>query len=483
MQDGSLFPTAPCAHATAASSSASAQQSSSSSSSRKRKLSDPERFSDTSDAESRKHRKKDRESTVHGSPTSPSTAAGTITTRPRSASLSPTTGSSRLSPTSSPSQTPLLCDGDLPRSPEPRSLPCSPDGLGCISQATPDGGNAPMLLSPRGSGAASPLRSAVKRVLVDDCGKCTLHVAKGSDIHKITILSDLHIGVAGSGTCTFSQTSDTIFSNYIWSLTTMEDVGDEAAAAERVSDLVVINGDCFELWAPGPSGSGKPGSKDLFETIKKSWPNTCGALLDQEGDRVVMLNGNHDATMRTKGMFDKCYADLIVDDFSLYAAHGHQSDVWCADGSALLGISKLATRAYGKAELIQHDVDENSDALQKTIMPKDAVRRCDYRAMAHAEAVAKTLKCQVVAYGHTHMPLLLGTKDVMYCNSGCCCYPSRERRNTVDQLDITRRDVDHGRAGIERVVRAELSRVDLVEGKREVLAVAERVVYRVVREL
>jgi predicted phosphodiesterase len=365
---------------------------------------------------------------------------------------------------------PKLCDlplfGGCGRSPtaattEPKSLPCSP------------------VQSPR-CGPPSPLWCANKQVVTDGEGKCTLRISRGSDIHHITILSDLHIGVAGSGTCTFCQDDDERFASYVRWLT------DEVEAIDgggSKSDLVVVNGDCFELWAPGPSGSGKPGTKELFQSIRETWPLTCDALLDERGDRVVMLNGNHDATLRTKNMFDRCYADLIVDDFSLYAAHGHQSDVWCSDGSVLLGISKLATRVYGRAELIQHDADESSEALQKTIAPKDAVRRCDYRAMAHAEAVAKTLGCRVVAYGHTHVPLLLGTKDVLYCNSGCCCHSAAERRNTVDQLDITRRDVDLGRAGVDRVVRAELSRVDLTTRRREVLAAAERVVDRVARVL
>lgn len=408
-----------------------------------------DRFSDTSDTEPCKRRKKND----GGDADDGSGNGGKV--RARSASLSPTQ---------------MLKLGDLPllggcgksptaASPEPRSMPCSP------------------VQSPR-CGSPSPLWSANKRVVTDEGGKCTLHISRGSDIHRITIVSDLHIGVAGSGTCTFCQDDDARFASYVRWLT--DDEGDDGSDK---SDLVVVNGDCFELWAPGPSGSGKPGTKELFKSIKETWPITCDALLDERGDRVVMLNGNHDATLRTKGMFERCYADLVVDDFSLYAAHGHQSDVWCADGSVLLGISKLATRVYGRAELIQHDADESSEALQKTIAPKDAVRRCDYRAMAHAEAVAKTLGCRVVAYGHTHVPLLLGTRDVLYCNSGCCCYSSGDRRNTVDQLDITRRDVDLGRAGVDRVVRAELSRVDLATRKREVLAAAERVVDHVARVL
>lgn len=265
----------------------------------------------------------------------------------------------------------------------------------------------------------SPLQTSAKSVFVDEKGKCTLRVDKGSTIRKIAVLSDLHIGINGSKTCGFKQNDENV-ARY---LTHMIDDMDY--------DLIVIDGDCFELWEPGPASKSprKPMSRELFRDIVNSWPMTCDVLINSEN--VVLLNGNHDACIRTANYVEKCYADLILSDFSLYVAHGHQSDVWCADDSMLLGVAKLATRIYGHMELIRHSTDEDVEVLEKTIR-STGTKRCDFRAMTHAEMVATSLGCKIIAYGHTHNPLLLNTPDVLYCNTGNCC----TQRDAFDQLDF-----------------------------------------------
>ena len=256
-------------------------------------------------------------------------------------------------------------------------------------------------------------------MFVDEKGKCTLRVDKGSHIRKIAVLSDLHIGINGAKTCGFKQTDENM-ARYLTHM--IEDMD---------YDLIVIDGDCFELWEPGPVSKSprKPMSRELFRDIVGSWPMTCEILINNEN--VVLLNGNHDACIRTANYVEKCYADLILSDFSLYVAHGHQSDVWCADDSVLLGVAKLATRIYGYVELIRHHMDEDVEVLEKTIR-STGTKRCDFRAMTHAEMVAASLGCKIIAYGHTHNPLLLNTPDVLYCNTGNCC----TQRDTLDQLDF-----------------------------------------------
>ncbi|MDD5753170.1 MAG: metallophosphoesterase family protein [Methylococcales bacterium] len=263
------------------------------------------------------------------------------------------------------------------------------------------------------------LQTANKNVFTDNTGKCTLKIAKGSRIRKIAVLSDLHIGVNGSKTCGFKQNDDK-FAAY---LTRMID--------EMNYDLIIINGDCFELWEPGPSHRSphRPRTQDLFSSIVRSWPLTSDILLNCE--HVILLNGNHDACMRTSKMVEKCYADIILEDFSLYIAHGHQSDIWCADDSLLLGVAQLATSLYGHVELIKHSMDEDIDVLEKTIK-STGTKRCDFRAMTHAEMVSEALGCKIVTYGHTHNPLLLNTSQLLYCNSGNCC----TLKDHLNQLDF-----------------------------------------------
>jgi len=194
-------------------------------------------------------------------------------------------------------------------------------------------------------------------------------------------------------------------------------------------DLIVIAGDCFELWEPGPSRAHKPMTQALFNDITNSWPLTCDILLNCE--HVILLNGNHDASIRTKNMVSKCYADLIIEDFSLYIAHGHQSDIWCADDSLLLGVAQFATCLYGHVELIKHSMDEDVATLDKTIKSFDT-KRCEFRAMAHADMVSTALNCKIVTYGHTHKAMLHGTPKMLYCNAGNCCTV----KNHLEQIDF-----------------------------------------------
>jgi predicted phosphodiesterase len=132
---------------------------------------------------------------------------------------------------------------------------------------------------------------------------------------------------------------------------------------------------------------------------------------------------------------DKCYADVLIPDFGLYVAHGHQSDIWCSDDSVLLGVTKFATRMYGHYELIKHDMDSDLVALEQTIRSA-TTRTCDTKAMIHAEAVAAALQCKVVVYGHTHKPLVACMNDMVYCNTGNCC----TNKTFIDQINLELRD-------------------------------------------
>lgn len=238
-------------------------------------------------------------------------------------------------------------------------------------------------------------------------------------MRKVAVLSDLHMGVNFSGTNGLKH-SDEAFSVYLTRL-----------VEELSYDLIVINGDCFELWEPGPEKKnfGKPMTKELFGRIVSSWPLTSEILLHSKN--VVLLNGNHDACVRTKKMVENCYADLLLPDFSLYAAHGHQSDIWCSDDSLLLGVAKLATRVYGKMELIKHSMDEDVCVLENTIRSV-GTGKCDVGAMSHASAVSSAVGCKIVVYGHTHNPMVLCRSDMVYCNSGNCC----TNRDMLDQIDF-----------------------------------------------
>ena len=300
----------------------------------------------------------------------------------------------------------------------------------------------------------SPLQAATKNVVTDDKGKCTLKISKGSRIKKICVISDLHMGVNGSKTCGFKQNDDA-FAAY---LTKMLD--------ELNYDLIVIAGDCFELWEPGPiakNGLHRPMTQTLFKDIVASWPLTCEIIINCE--HVILLNGNHDAYVRTKKMVGKCYADLIVEDFSLYVAHGHQSDIWCADDSLLLGVAQFATCLYGHVELIRHSMDEDVDAIDRTIKSFDT-KRCEFRAMAHADMVSAALGCTVVSYGHTHNAMLHNTANTLYCNTGKCC----TTKARIDQVDFALDEEADG----ARHVKADLLSVNVDATEQLVVASTKR---------
>lgn len=245
-------------------------------------------------------------------------------------------------------------------------------------------------------------------------------------IRKIVIISDLHMGINGSKTCGFKQ-DDCGFVAYL-----------EYLVSERNVDVIILNGDIFELWEPGQhtlnlGNHGPPMSKKLFMQIAESWPCTCDFIVNCPN--VILVNGNHDACIRTKKFLDKCYADVLIPDFGLYVAHGHQSDIWCSDDSVLLGVTKFATRMYGHYELIKHDMDSDLVALEHTIQSA-TTRTCDTKAMIHAEAVAAALQCKIVVYGHTHKPLIVCMNDMVYCNTGNCC----TSKCTIDQINMELRD-------------------------------------------
>jgi len=242
----------------------------------------------------------------------------------------------------------------------------------------------------------------------------------GSGIRKIAFVSDLHMGVNGSKTCGLKQ-DDQRLASYFQKLLYEDDY-----------DLLVVAGDCFELWEPAANSSkvyGKPMSRELFSEIIKTWPMTCDLFFND--NRVVLLNGNHDAATRTKGFIEKSYADLVVEDMRLYAAHGHQSDTWCSDDSVLLNITKMATRVYGHYELVRHHLDEDETALAASIKTA-GTKKGDIRALSHAEMMAVAEGHKVVVYGHTHNAMLFINDNVLYCNSGNCC----TERDVVDQIDV-----------------------------------------------
>ena len=250
-------------------------------------------------------------------------------------------------------------------------------------------------------------------------------VLDDTNIKHVVVISDLHMGINGSKNNDF-KLDDAKFSSYLkYRLNTN-------------ADLIIVNGDCFELWEFGMNMSDKkalkrlknvklPNTKKLFDDIVKSYPLTTDMIINHP--KIILINGNHDTYLRTHTWVNKCVCDVKIPRLSLYIAHGHMSETLCSDDSLMSCISKTAASAFSVLELVNPRNDDNLEVLSHSFTRG---KNKNYNALEHGLLTAKALNSRIVVYGHTHVPFIFSMDGMIYANSGRC----RDRVNEFDEVDI-----------------------------------------------
>jgi UDP-2,3-diacylglucosamine pyrophosphatase LpxH len=235
---------------------------------------------------------------------------------------------------------------------------------------------------------------------------------------RIRVLSDLHIGVPGTGSNDFLL-DDEAFLAYL-------------DASLESANVVVLNGDVFECW----EGNLVRNSEQRFREIAEARPALVEGLRQRaEAGRLVVVAGNHDAIVRTAKLFPAVESWTQREyGVLLHVAHGHQADAFNAGlaGGGLGGCGRCISACVGLGEsLLYADLDHDLSALQAICTgERDASVMLD-----HAERLAARNSYDVVVYGHSHdatvEPILRGA--ALYANSGT----ASGSRDAVDKVDLT----------------------------------------------
>lgn len=191
---------------------------------------------------------------------------------------------------------------------------------------------------------------------------------------------------------------------------------DFAGAFRRLAgtyDYVIVAGDFFEMWEPGPGAL--PRTEDLFREICAAWPETMSVV---NGARnIIILTGNHDSMLHLSGWLPKARTEVSIPELSLFVAHGHQGDrKWCSDDSFCLGFVKCLACCVGYGEML---IDPNLDE-QLSRAKGEANKGIDCQLADYAFAVAARLGAKVVCFGHTHHAEIVQRGQKIYVNCGKC---------------------------------------------------------------
>jgi UDP-2,3-diacylglucosamine pyrophosphatase LpxH len=255
---------------------------------------------------------------------------------------------------------------------------------------------------------------------------------------KIIVLSDLHIGQKGHP-CNNFQLDDQLFADYL-------------AGQSKIHDLIVLNGDVFELWEGIAEICAINGIKNLkeltfarFDAILASYPKTVEAIIAlAKAEKLILINGNHDSMIRMEN--DRLLPGVAVLEnktiscgpYSVRFEHGHQGDAWCQDGSALSCLSWVSTQLKSTFDdLVTTKLDESFDLLMNTIDTSNE------KIAIYAGKIGKAAGVDAVIFGHTHFAMLersktsvLNSNGVIYANSG----KASDSDDLVDQIAITIED-------------------------------------------
>lgn len=220
-------------------------------------------------------------------------------------------------------------------------------------------------------------------------------------------------------------------------------------------DFIVLNGDIFECWANDYALQ-----EHLFDNIKKNKPFFFNYIIDNlldvnglsfqlipniykkyEHNKLIYINGNHDAIFRKK-MENKVCRNVIflLHNLKIFIAHGHDVDVFnyknnnCCFNCFYPG-GPLKTSGPSN---IDNNVDDNLLYLQHTfnyLPEKNEIYE------NHACELSKKENYDIVVYGHTHEGCIKVLKNnSIYCNSGSNICLNNPHFNYIEEIFI---DVTH----------------------------------------
>jgi UDP-2,3-diacylglucosamine pyrophosphatase LpxH len=235
---------------------------------------------------------------------------------------------------------------------------------------------------------------------------------------KIKVISDIHIGLpdAKNNDCRF--TDDQLYLYIKNSL--------------KVVDLLILNGDIFELWQTNFQKQ-----VEHFELIEASYPKFFKILRKNLTRKtIIFINGNHDAVVRTKNLLPAVSEHNIQTKAGLlHFEHGHAADVNNSGKFSCFGQAIAWCGGMGET-YIDPDIDLHFEKLLSVINGHNDDGKID-KLERHAIADAVLYGYRLVVYGHTHWSTIkqhtLSSKNKFtYANSG-----KGVNSNCIEEVIIT----------------------------------------------
>jgi UDP-2,3-diacylglucosamine pyrophosphatase LpxH len=242
----------------------------------------------------------------------------------------------------------------------------------------------------------------------------------------VKIISDLHINVKDSPCNDFLLDQDK-FCDYL--MNTCKD------------SILIINGDLFELLESTQWQGYLDQINEIIKTNQKLY-DTLMYLIEQ--DRVIYINGNHDAFMRTNYIIYKAYKQYLleIDGVKILAEHGHLADILHKNEDSVITRFLIWIRGWFE-RLGMIDIDEDLALLKKAIF--GSLEKEIY--IKRAKQLYDQYKSNIIVFGHTHNIEFENESNYYYVNCGKCC----DRENEFDEVTIYIEDENKYKIGIEKI--------------------------------
>lgn len=193
------------------------------------------------------------------------------------------------------------------------------------------------------------------------------------------------------------------------------------------SNLVVINGDLFELWET------LQWKRHLvhFKKIINERNAICNVLFKYIlSGKIVYISGNHDDIIRLKNILPITDRYILKHNgTTVLFEHGHMADV---TNSKYEFIGKFFSFIGGWLERIfDKDIDLKVKRIANKMIPGNVIN--DNKLYSYAKKLSKQFKANLVVFGHTHRPMIKDDGEFVYINSGFGC----DRVNQLTETTIT----------------------------------------------
>ena len=191
------------------------------------------------------------------------------------------------------------------------------------------------------------------------------------------------------------------------------------------SNLVVINGDLFELWET------TKWKRHLvhFRKIVENNFDIVGILLKYIlSGKIIYINGNHDEVIRLKNILPITNR-FVLDHHNtrIVFEHGHMGDITNSKYSI---IGKIQSFVVG---FLERFYDKDIDLKLIEIGKKLSTGIDESAVYRYAQKLQKQYEADVVVFGHTHNGMIKTDNGLCYVNTGKGC----DRLNALDETTIT----------------------------------------------